>query len=78
MALPVVVPVGEDTAERLRAKLIPAIQALRVDVSTDPEAHYGPVINAAHKAKVEQWIDTAVAEGSETGLRRARPCHAGA
>ena len=29
MALPVVVPVGEDTAERLRAKLIPAIEALR-------------------------------------------------
>ncbi len=68
MALPVVVPVGEDTAERLRAKLIPAIQALRVGVSTDPEAHYGPVINAAHKAKVEQWIDTAVAEGSELVL----------
>ena len=68
MALPVVVPVGEDTAERLRAKLIPAIQALRVGVSTDPEAHYGPVINAAHKAKVEQWIDTAVKEGSELVL----------
>ncbi len=65
MALPVVVPVGEDTAERLRAKLIPAIQALRVGVSTDPEAHFGPVINAAHKAKVEQWIETAVNEGSE-------------
>ena len=29
MALPVVVPVGEDTAERLRAKLIPAINALK-------------------------------------------------
>ena len=35
MALPVVVPVGEDTAERLRAKLIPAIDALKVGVSTD-------------------------------------------
>ncbi|TAK09453.1 MAG: aldehyde dehydrogenase family protein, partial [Rhizorhabdus sp.] len=34
MALPVVVPVGEDTADRLRAKLIPAIEALRVGVST--------------------------------------------
>ena len=65
MALPVVVPVGEDAAERLREKLIPAIAALRVGVSTDGEAHYGPVVTAAHKAKVEAWIATAAAEGGE-------------
>ncbi len=65
MALPVVVPVGEDTAERLRAKLIPAINALRVGISTDEEAQYGPVVTAQHKAKVEGWIQKAVDEGSE-------------
>jgi len=65
MALPVVVPVGEDTAERLRAKLIPAINALRVGISTDDEAHYGPVVTAAHKAKIEEWIGKAEAEGGE-------------
>ena len=65
MALPVVVPVGEDTADRLREKLIPAINALRVGVSTDPEAHYGPVVTPEHKARVEQWIDTAEQEGAE-------------
>ncbi len=65
MALPVVVPVGEDTAERLREKLIPAIAALRVGVSTDNEAHYGPVVTAAHKAKIEEWIGKAEAEGGE-------------
>jgi malonate-semialdehyde dehydrogenase (acetylating)/methylmalonate-semialdehyde dehydrogenase len=65
MALPVVVPVGEDTAERLRAKLIPAIAALRVGVSTDAEAHYGPVVTAQHKAKIEEWIGKAEAEGGE-------------
>ena len=53
MALPVVVPVGEKTADALREKLIPAIEALRVGVSTDPDAHYGPVVNAAHKERVE-------------------------
>src|SRR3546814_273478 len=52
MALPVVTPVGEKTANALREKLIPAMEALRVGVSTDPEAHYGPVVTAAHKAKV--------------------------
>ena len=65
MALPVVVPVGEDTAERLRAKLIPAIHALKIGISTDPEAQYGPVVTAMHKANIERWIQTAVDEGSE-------------
>ncbi len=65
MALPVVVPVGEKTANALREKLIPAIAKLRVGVSTDPEADYGPVVNAAHKARVEGWIQTAVDEGAE-------------
>ncbi|MFZ1741370.1 MAG: CoA-acylating methylmalonate-semialdehyde dehydrogenase [Pontixanthobacter sp.] len=65
MALPVVVPVGEDTANRLREKLIPAINALRVGVSNDPEAHYGPVVTPEHKARIEQWITTAEAEGGE-------------
>lgn len=65
MALPVVVPVGEDTANRLRDKLIPAIEALRVGVSTDAEAHYGPVVSAAHKQKVEGWIQKCADEGAE-------------
>jgi malonate-semialdehyde dehydrogenase (acetylating)/methylmalonate-semialdehyde dehydrogenase len=65
MALPVVVPVGEDTAERLKAKLIPAIEALKVGVSTDPDAHYGPVVTQAHKAKIEGWIAKCVEEGGE-------------
>ncbi|MEZ0244710.1 MAG: CoA-acylating methylmalonate-semialdehyde dehydrogenase [Sphingomonas sp.] len=65
MALPVVVPVGEKTADALREKLIPAIAALRVGVSTDAEAHYGPVVNAAHKQRVENWIQTGVDEGAE-------------
>jgi len=65
MALPVVVPVGDKTADALREKLIPAINALRVGISTDPEAHYGPVVNAAHKQRVENWIQTGVDEGAE-------------
>ena len=65
MALPVVVPVGGETADRLREKLLPAIDALRVGVSTDAEAHYGPVVTAAHKAKVEGYIQMGVDEGAE-------------
>ena len=64
MALPVVVPVGEDAANRLREKLIPAINAWRIGVSNGPGAHYGPVVTPEHKARVEGWIDTAEAEGA--------------
>jgi len=65
MALPVVVPVGEKTAEALRARLVPAIHALRVGVSTDPDAHYGPVVSAAHRARIERYIALGVEEGAE-------------
>ena len=65
MALPVAVPVGADTASRLRDALIPAIESLRIGVSSDAEAHYGPVVTAEHKARVEGWIGKAAEEGAE-------------
>ena len=65
MALPVVVPVGERTADILREKLVAAIGSLRVGVSTDPDAHYGPVVSAQHKARIEDYIQMAVDEGAE-------------
>jgi malonate-semialdehyde dehydrogenase (acetylating)/methylmalonate-semialdehyde dehydrogenase len=65
MALPVVVPVGDETADRLREKLIPAIEGLRVGVSTDPEAHYGPVVSKAHRERIEHYIQMCIDEGGE-------------
>ncbi len=65
MALPVVVPVGEETAERLKEKLLKSIAALRIGVSNDPDADYGPVVTAEHKARIEQWITTAEEEGAK-------------
>jgi malonate-semialdehyde dehydrogenase (acetylating)/methylmalonate-semialdehyde dehydrogenase len=65
MALPVVVPVGEETAERLREKLVVAIDKLRVGISTDPDAQFGPVVTAEHKARIERWIQIGVDEGAE-------------
>jgi len=68
MALPVVVPVGERTADALRERLVPAIEALRVGVSTDPDAHYGPVVSAQHRDRIGSYIQMAVDEGSELVL----------
>ncbi|WP_162252345.1 CoA-acylating methylmalonate-semialdehyde dehydrogenase [Caulobacter sp. Root655] len=65
MALPVVTPVGEKTAIALREKLVAAIGGLRVGISTDKDAHYGPVVSAAHKARIESYIQMGVDEGAE-------------
>lgn len=65
MALPVVVPVGDDTADRLREKLIPAIEAIKVSHSEDETAHYGPVVTSAHKARVMSYIEMCIGEGAE-------------
>ena len=65
MALPVVVPVGEETADRLVEKMQAEIQTLKVGISSDPSAHYGPVVTAAHKTKVEGWIARCAEEGGK-------------
>ena len=73
MALPVVVPVGEKTADELRERLIPAIATLQVGVSTDADAHYGPVVTAAHKAEESRTTSRwAIDEGAELVRRRPR------
>jgi malonate-semialdehyde dehydrogenase (acetylating)/methylmalonate-semialdehyde dehydrogenase len=65
MALPVVVPVGEKTAEAVREKVLAELDSLKVGISTDADAQYGPVVSAAHKAKIEGYIQMGVDEGAE-------------
>ncbi len=65
MALPVVVPVGEETAEALRARLVAAMRDLRVGVPTDPQADYGPLVSAEHRERVLRYIQMGVDEGAE-------------
>ena len=65
MALPVVAAVGEKTADILREKMVDAISQLRVGVSSDPDAHFGPVVSGAHRAKIESYIQMGVDEGAE-------------
>jgi len=65
MALPVVVPVGKATADELRERLLPEIAKLRLGVSTDKDAHYGPVVSAAHRERIESYIGMGVTDGAE-------------
>ncbi len=65
MALPVVVPVGKKTADELRERMIAEIETLKVGVCSDPEAQYGPVVSAAHRAKIADYIQIGKDEGAE-------------
>lgn len=65
MALPVVVPVGEGTAERFLEKMLPAIEKMKVGVSEDPDADYGPVVTGAHRDSINAQVTKAVKEGAD-------------
>ncbi|HEY2033812.1 MAG TPA: CoA-acylating methylmalonate-semialdehyde dehydrogenase [Rhizomicrobium sp.] len=65
MAISVAVPVGEKTADALVKKLKPRVEALRVGIPTDPESDYGPMVTAAQRDKVKDYIEMGVKEGAE-------------
>ena len=65
MALPVVVPVGKKTGDELRERMVAEIETLQVGISSDPAAHYGPVVSAQHRAKIADYIRIGVEEGAE-------------
>lgn len=68
MALPVVVAVGDDTADKLIARLTPLINALRVGPGIKQgaeENEMGPVVSAAHQKKVLGYIDKGEQEGAK-------------
>ncbi len=68
MALPVAVAVGKKTGDEFVERMLVAAQGLKVGISTDPDAHYGPVVSAAHKARVENYIQMGVDEGAALKL----------
>src|SRR6195256_91673 len=65
MAISVAVPVGQQTADRLRARLIERVNNLRVGHSLDPKADYGPLVTEAALARVKDYIDQGVEAGAE-------------
>jgi malonate-semialdehyde dehydrogenase (acetylating)/methylmalonate-semialdehyde dehydrogenase len=65
MAISVAVPVGQKTADTLLQKLIPRVESLKVGLSTDPQADYGPLVTRAHLNKVKDYVDLGVREGAK-------------
>ena len=65
MALPVVVPVGKAVADELRERMVAEIETLKVGLSNDEGAQYGPVVSAAHRQKIADYIQIGQDEGAE-------------
>ncbi|TMS54991.1 CoA-acylating methylmalonate-semialdehyde dehydrogenase [Mycobacterium sp. DBP42] len=65
MAISVAVPVGEETAQRLRNRLVERINQLRVGHSLDPKADYGPLVTGAALERVRDYIGQGVEAGAE-------------
>ncbi|MBQ0826158.1 CoA-acylating methylmalonate-semialdehyde dehydrogenase [Streptomyces tagetis] len=65
MAISVAVPVGEETADALVARLRERIAALRIGRSDDPEADFGPLVGRDALDRVRSYVDLGVQEGAE-------------
>ncbi|MEN8833341.1 CoA-acylating methylmalonate-semialdehyde dehydrogenase [Pacificibacter sp.] len=65
MAISVAVPVGKETADKLAAKLMPKIEALKVAPYTaGDDVDYGPVITAASKERIIGLINSGIEQGA--------------
>ncbi|MFI5540624.1 CoA-acylating methylmalonate-semialdehyde dehydrogenase [Nocardia sp. NPDC051900] len=65
MAVSVAVPVGDQTADRLRARLVERTRDLRVGHSLDPKTTYGPLVTSAALERVRDYIAAGVAVGAD-------------
>jgi malonate-semialdehyde dehydrogenase (acetylating)/methylmalonate-semialdehyde dehydrogenase len=65
MAISVAVPVGEKTADALVDKLIPRVESLKIGLSTDREADFGPLVTQQALERVKGYVDLGVEEGAD-------------
>jgi malonate-semialdehyde dehydrogenase (acetylating)/methylmalonate-semialdehyde dehydrogenase len=65
MAISVAVPVGEATAAALVKKLVPRVEALRVGLSSDESADYGPMVTRQARERTLDYIDAGLREGAK-------------
>lgn len=64
MAISVAVPVGQETADRLVAKLQDRVAALKVGHSLDQASDFGPVVSADARERIEGYIQAGADSGA--------------
>ncbi len=65
MAISVAVPIGENTADALIAKLIPRVESLKVAPYTDEKADYGPLVTKGALQRVKGLVQSGIDEGAK-------------
>ncbi len=66
MAISVAVPVGEETADRLIAKLAPRVESLKISPYTNgDDADFGPLVTKEALTRVRGLVDQGVKEGAK-------------
>ena len=65
MAISVAVAVGDEVADKLVAALTPQVKALKIGNGMSGGMEMGPLVSAAHLAKVKGYVDQGVKEGAE-------------
>lgn len=60
----VLVPVG-DVAEELKEKFVEAAKAMKVGNGLDEQTAMGPVVNAAHRERVLNYIEVGIKDGAD-------------
>jgi len=65
MAVSVAVAVGDETADALRDRLADRVRALRIGPSISAGMDMGPLVTAAHRERVTDYIALGVQEGAE-------------
>jgi malonate-semialdehyde dehydrogenase (acetylating) / methylmalonate-semialdehyde dehydrogenase len=65
MAISVAVPVGEKTADALMERLVPRVESLKIGLSTDAEADFGPLVTREALGRVRDYVEVGVKEGAD-------------
>ena len=65
MAVPLIVAVGDDTADKMIEGLKAEIARMHIGPGTDPKSDMGPLVTRAHFDKVKAYVDAGVAEGAK-------------
>ena len=64
MAIPLVVAIGDDTADKVVEALKVEIAKMKVGPGTDNRNDMGPLVTKQHYEKVKAYVDSGVAEGA--------------
>lgn len=64
MAIPLVVAIGDDTADKVVEALKVEIAKMKVGLGTDDRNDMGPLVTRQHYERVKAYVDSGVAEGA--------------